>query len=47
MEKTIFKWLNPNNNQQYNWEEVTEKILKLSYKIKNIIQSDRVLLVRK
>ncbi len=44
--KPFLKWLNPNNNQQYNWEEVTEKIFKLSYKIKNIIQSgDRVLLL--
>ena len=31
--KPFLKWLNPKNNHQYNWEEVTEKIYKLSYKI--------------
>ena len=34
MEKPFLKWLNPNNNQQYNWEEVTEKIFKLSIRLK-------------
>ena len=44
--KPFLKWLNPKNNHQYNWEEVTEKIYKLSYKIKNLIKTgDRILLL--
>ena len=44
--KPFLKWLNPKNNHQYNWEEVTEKIYKLSYKIKNLIkEGDRILLL--
>ena len=44
--KSFLKWLNPKNNRLYNWEEVTERIYKLSYKIKNFIkEGDRVLLL--
>ena len=44
--KPFLQWLNPNNNHQYNWEEVTEKIYKFSYKIKSLIkEGDRVLLL--
>jgi len=44
--KTFLKWLNPKNNHQYSWEEVTEKIYKFSYKIKSLIkEGDRVLLL--
>jgi len=44
--KPFLKWLNPKHNHQYNWEEVTEKIYKLSYKIKSLIkEGDRVLLL--
>ncbi len=44
--KPFLKWLNPKNNHQYNWEEVTEKIYKLSHKIKNLIKAgDRILLL--
>jgi len=44
--KPFLKWLNPKNNHQYNWEEVTEKIYKFSYKIKSLIKErDRVLLL--
>ena len=48
IEKNQFflKWLNLKDNKEYSWEEVTEKIYKLSYKIKNLINSgDRVLLL--
>ena len=44
--KPFLKWLNPKHDYQYNWEEVTEKIYKLSYKIKSLIkEGDRVLLL--
>ena len=44
--KPFLQWLNPNNNRQYNWEEVTEKIYKISHKIKKLInKEDRVLLL--
>ncbi len=44
--KPFLQWLNPKNNHQYNWEEVTEKIYKFSYKIKSLIkEGDRVLLL--
>ena len=44
--KPFLKWLNPRNNHQYNWEEVTEKIFQLSHKIKKLIKAgDRVLLL--
>ncbi|MBD1149997.1 long-chain fatty acid--CoA ligase [Pelagibacterales bacterium SAG-MED29] len=46
LKKPFLKWLNPKNNHQYNWEQVTEKIYKLSYKIKSLIkEGDRVLLL--
>ena len=44
--KPFLQWLNPKNNHQYTWEEVTEKIYKFSYKIKSLIkEEDRVLLL--
>ncbi len=44
--KPFLQWLNPKNNHRYNWEEVTEKIYKFSYKIKSLIkEGDRVLLL--
>ena len=44
--KPFLQWLNPKNNHQYTWEEVTEKIYKFSYKIKSLIkEGDRVLLL--
>jgi len=46
IKKPFLKWLNPKQNHQYSWEEVTEKIYKLSFKIKKLIRSgDRVLLL--
>ena len=45
-EKPFLQWLNPENNSVLRWKEVTEKILKLSFKIKNYINNgDRVLLL--
>ena len=44
--KKFLKWLNPKNNYQYNWKEVSEKIYKLSKEIKNLIkEGDRCLLL--
>jgi len=44
--KIFLQWLNSKNYHKYNWEEVTEKIYKLSYKIKDYIKDgDRVLLL--
>ena len=44
--KSFLKWLKPENNHQYNWQEVEEKILKLSDKIKSLInEGDRCLLL--
>ena len=44
--KPFLKWLNPKHNHQYNWEEVAEKIFKLSNKIKSLIEEgDRCLLL--
>ena len=44
--RPFLKWLNPKDKNLYNWEEVTEKIFKLSFKIKNLIKKgDRVLLL--
>ena len=44
--KTFLKWLNPKNNYQYNWKEVSEKIYKLSEEIKSSIkEGDRCLLL--
>ncbi len=44
--KPFLQWLNPKNNHQYDWEEVTEKIYKFSYKIQSLIkEGDRVLLL--
>ncbi len=43
--KPFLKWLKP-NKQIYNWEDVTERIYKLSYKIKSIIkEGDRCLIL--
>ena len=45
-EKPFLQWLNPESNSVLRWKEVTEKILKLSFKIKNYINNgDRVLLL--
>ena len=44
--KSFSKWLKPNYTYQYNWSEVSEKILKLSSKIKTLIKDgDRCLLL--
>ena len=44
--KTFLKWLKKNQNHQYTWEEVSEKILKLTNKIKSIINDgDRCVLL--
>ena len=44
--KPFLKWLKPNNNIEYTWEEVTEKIYKLTNQIKIMInEGDRVLLL--
>ena len=43
--KPFLKWLKP-NKPIYNWEDVTERIYKLSYKIKSIIkEGDRCLIL--
>jgi long-chain acyl-CoA synthetase len=45
-QKPFLKWINSKDNHQYNWKEVSEKILKLSNKIKSLIQEgDRCLLL--
>jgi long-chain acyl-CoA synthetase len=42
----FLKWLKPKNNHEYSWQETTEKILKLSDKIrKGIDVNDRCLLI--
>ena len=44
--KPFLQWLNPKHNRIYDWEEITDKIFKLSNKIKSLIQEgDRVLLL--
>ncbi|MDC1096317.1 long-chain fatty acid--CoA ligase [Pelagibacteraceae bacterium] len=44
--KLFSKWLKPNNTRQYSWEEISEKILKLSSKIKTLITAeDRCILL--
>ena len=45
--KSVFlKWLNPNNNKTFTWEETKNNIFKLSKEIKeNIKEGDRCLLV--
>ena len=46
VKKSFLQWLKPNHNSIYNWEEVSEKILKLSSKIKNLIKKgDRCLII--
>ena len=45
-QKYFLRWLKNENESDYTWEEVSEKILKLSHKIKNLIKkSDRCLLL--
>tara|TARA_Y100000590_G_scaffold229165_1_gene258501 strand:- start:4933 stop:6615 length:1683 start_codon:yes stop_codon:yes gene_type:complete len=44
--KPFLKWLKTNKNHQYTWEEITEKIFKLSDKIRSLIKKgDRCLLL--
>ena len=44
--RPFLKWLNPNYEKQYTWQEVYEKILKLSSEIKKQIKKgDRCLLI--
>ena len=44
--KKFLKWLNPDHDHYYSWNEVTEKIHKLSSKIRSLIEEgDRVLLL--
>ena len=44
--KPFLNWLNPKYNSQYNWEEVSERIYKLSHQIKTLIKDgDRCLLL--
>ena len=43
--KQFLKWLKPNKST-YNWEEITERIFKLSHKIKSLInEGDRCLIL--
>ena len=43
--KPFLKWLKP-NKPTYNWEEITERIFKLSHKIKSLInEGDRCLIL--
>ena len=43
--KPFLKWLKP-NKPTYNWEETTERIFKLSHKIKSLInEGDRCLIL--
>jgi len=43
--KSFLKWLKP-NKPSYNWEEITERIYKLSHKIKSLInEGDRCLIL--
>ena len=44
--KPFLEWLNPNNKIKYNWQEVSEKIFKLSHKIRDKINhGDRCLIL--
>jgi len=44
--KILLQWLKPGYNHQYNWKEVSDKIFKLSNKIKTAIkEGDRCLLL--
>jgi len=44
--KFLLQWLKPSHNNQYSWNEVSDKIFKLSNKIKPIIKKgDRCLLL--
>ena len=44
--KPFLKWLNPSNDYCYTWKEVSERIFKLSNKIKSLIrEGDRCLLL--
>jgi Long-chain acyl-CoA synthetases (AMP-forming) len=43
--KPFLKWLKP-NKRTYNWEDITERIYKLSYKVKSLIkEGDRCLIL--
>ena len=43
--KPFLKWLKPNKST-YNWEDITERIYKLSHKIKTLInEGDRCLIL--
>ncbi len=43
--KTFLKWLKP-NKQTYNWDDITDRIYKLSFKIKSLIkEGDRCLIL--
>ena len=43
--KPFLKWLKP-NKPTYNWEDITERIYKLSHKIKSLInEGDRCLIL--
>ena len=44
--ETFLQWLKPENTKEYSWQDVTEKIFKLSHKIRKVITSeDRCLLI--
>ena len=44
--ETFLQWLKPENAKEYSWQDVTEKIFKLSHKIRKVITSeDRCLLI--
>ena len=44
--KPFLQWLNPKNQLQYNWGDVTDKVYQLSHKLKKLIKKgDRVLLL--
>ena len=35
--ETFLQWLKPENTKEYSWQDVTEKIFKLSHKIRKVI----------
>jgi len=44
--ETFLQWLKPENTKEYSWQDVTEKIFKLSHKIRKVITpEDRCLLI--
>jgi len=44
--ETFLQWLKPENAKEYSWQDVTEKIFKLSHRIRKVITSeDRCLLI--